>query len=668
MAESNRAYLVSPDRKRLHEAVALDETGHANLGSLPESKRLKINETKQESRDLPAHSRNEVNATTRACIAGQESSSHNIEGGRGVVDGSAQTWHRLKKTAGATPSINWNAGSKANIRISFGRGSIKSSKNESHGINSMGEISRGLQPKEQQVDDKFVNSTSTDRPSSLQQRLYLEHEESNQVPDPRADDIALRVSTNDHGELGLTVTDSGYEEHVNSSPIKPIPIDDDLTARVEKFTDAKSENSQPNLDVESEGGVILSFETSGDESGEISESEARSSGLRGTTKIPGDLNLAKGNATRSESTDDDAMMVYSISNPVSDATEHGHPPSARVDVQRRVPTVLSDLNPDELKLQLRYFYITRSPDRVDPSNPVRCLVCARDGHMAEACNTLTCAVCGKYDQHFTKDCAQVKRCWKCRERGHPALGCPRKVRPGNRPPVVCDLCQRPGHIEDDCELIWRTSGRPWESDLRDSSIRLGCYECGRSGHLGNDCPSRMPGKRPGTSSWSLNGTSRLSMESEGGITIKGRAAQQKAIALGDSDDDKANFFHPKVPGPIRKGQIHIATQRFSRHPTSLAPGEFSNWEGRRDGGFSNRSDKREYNSRSNDRRSISPHYSGRGGSYRNPSVNQPPLPRGQPPGRASRNISHQITRPNRAGESYRPMTSAARGAWVRHRT
>lgn len=656
MVGSDRAYLVAPERKRPYAEVALNETNHANLGSLPDSKRLKINETGPKSRDSLASSCKKANAAAHAYDGGQASNPDNVERGKEIVDGSAQSWHHLKLTAGAPPSINWNAGSKANIRISFGRGSVRSSKNESPGIHNVEEISGGRQPQEQQVNNQVDHSPSSDRLLSLQQRPTPKHEESNQVPNLRVNDTVLRASTNDQGGLGLTATELKREKPVNLFPPTPIPTDDDANSRLDNFTGGKTKFRQLYSDVESEGGVLLRLKTSEDESGEISEPEGRTLDVDGTAaKLPSDLNFAKTVATRSESTDDDALMIYSNSNPMSETTEYGRAPSARADIQRQVPRLLSDLNPDELKLQIRYFYLTRSPDTVAPSNPVRCLVCAQIGHMAEACTLLTCAVCGKYDQHFTKDCAQVKRCGKCRERGHPTSECRRILRPGHEPSVICDLCQRSGHIEDDCELVWRTSGRPWESDFGDSSIRLGCYECGRSGHLGNDCPTRRPRKGLGTSSWSFNGTSRLSMGSGGGIMIKGRAAQQKAMALDDSDDDAANFLRPKVPEPNRKGQIHVAAQSFSRRPMGFAPSESSGWDERYGGEVSTRRDNRGYNSRPQ----TSPRYSERG-SYRNSSATQPPVPHEEPPGRAWRNISHQSNWSNQADESHRPIQGSSR--------
>jgi hypothetical protein len=663
MHENANAPLASSDRKRPHKAAWLDHPGHAELGSLPGSKRIKFDEVKPGTIDSPTKLRDRVDTAAELWKGEQENISPRLEGTGRVMDESAQY---PTQTSGVAPSVNWNAGSKANIRISFGRGSATKGKMESHDTTSIREIPVGSQLGEQQVYNKSVDIMPTVRSLPSRQRLPLARDDLNQSLDLHADDHTSQISGGDQEDLRLIVVDSEQKAHVNPSSMKPISIDNDTTARIDHTRDESSENEHSSSEEESDGESVLNDENSGQESGEILESEDQSRSLVEVSQTPADANCAETGGMHSEPAAGDATMIDSNAYLTPNTTEHGDLPPAGVDVRRRAPTVLSELEPDELKLQLRYFYLTQIPDRVDPSNLVRCLVCAHEGHMAEVCSTLTCTVCGKYDQHLTKDCPHVKRCWKCRERGHQPLDCPYKVRRANQGPIVCDLCQRTGHAEDDCELIWRTSGRPWESDLTNQNIRLECYECGRPGHLGNDCASRRPGKRLGTSSWSLSSISQLFVEPEGGIMIKGRAQQQKAIVLNDSDDDKGNFFRPKVPGPIRRGQIHIASQSFSRHSTSRAPGDFDNREGRRDGEFSNSRDRGQYNLRPNDRRSISPHYAGRG-SYRNSSFDQPPLPHEQPPGRTGTNPGHQASRPNRAGESYRPMSSAARGAWIRHK-
>ena len=435
----------------------LHSSSQADSPSLPESKRLKVSDAKlEESGDILAHSRNTVSASPRE----HQSSSQDVGGDKRMMDdSSAQSLDRHNIAAGAAPSINWNAGTKANIRISFGRGSVRTGKRENHGIKGVGETPSGLQSKVQQVEDTLTKS--------LPDHPFLNHDERKKVLQPCVDDTALRVPTNIQENLRLTVIDSEHEKDVKVPSIKNPSLDDDMIARIDNGTNGSSKDEESNPSLEGDNGARLSPEKSGEESGEISETEIQSSSVGGISQIPTSIKIVKAKSTGSESTDGDAMMVYSDSNQVTNVIKHGDPPLARADSQKRKPTILSDLQHDELKLQLRYFYTTKSPDKVDPSNPVRCLVCAHEGHMAEVCSTLTCAVCGEYDSHFTKDCTQVKRCWKCRERGHQASDCPRKVRPVDRRGVVCDLCQRIGHIEDDCELLWRTSGRPWEVGFKE---------------------------------------------------------------------------------------------------------------------------------------------------------------------------------------------------------
>ena len=381
----------------------------------------------------------------------------------------------------------------------------------------------------------------------------------------------------------------------------------------------------------------------------------------------------------SESEDGDAMMDYSNSDHVSAAMD-GDRTQLNARHSNSEVRVLSELSPEDLNAQLRYFHVAKNPKDVDRGTPVRCLVCAQAGHMAEACELLTCNACGAYNQHITTNCPQKAKCPKCREQGHDRANCPYKLKSMAQSEVVCDRCQQIGHTEEHCELLWRTSGCPWESELANQTIRLGCYECGKKGHLGNDCPTRRPGKSMGTSTWSLNGKAEISIKPHGEISIRGKA-QQQPITIKDSDDERTSFFGPKIPAPARKSQIRISTgpkQTFGDHrPGSFTPinepyrndrpreSQYTDYRDDRrgggqlhgGGGYSDNRDGQQYNNyRPSNRRSMSPQYRDRGGDYRGDRY-QPPVPL----------CPSQDRRSAGGANVYRPMPSSAQNAWVRHR-
>ena len=394
-----------------------------------------------------------------------------------------------------------------------------------------------------------------------------------------------------------------------------------------------------------------------------------------------------------QSEDGDAMMDYSNSEQViAGADESGPNKTTAVLPSSKTASVLADLSPRDLNAQLRYFHTTKVREEVDVNTPVRCIVCAKEGHMARSCESLTCSSCGAFNRHTTQACPNKAKCGKCREQGHDEGHCPYKLKrlPGHE--IVCDLCQRSGHIEDDCELVWRTSGRPWESNLAHANVRLSCYECGHSGHLGNDCPSRKPHKAMGTSTWDGN-MGPVSIKSTQEIKIKGKATRQSPINLDDSDDERANFYRPKVslPEPVRRGQIRIVTGRHgspvyepsrSDRPAyaeyqndSFTPisdtyrdndarqpyQEYRDWgrgNWRAVDGPDHAADFRYNNHRPNERRSRSPPYRDQPGYAGGSS-----WPSSRPAPRAEQ----QDRRPRTDGNVYRPMPSAAQNAWARRR-
>ena len=451
----------------------------------------------------------------------------------------------------------------------------------------------------------------------------------------------------------------------------------------------------PQATSESDAGVILNleYETQGDlpsyiDDQNIEEPPAVRQGDEDLSAI--DSGAASKSDTESnesdmdsESEDGDAMMQYSNSEQQLAAEAERNKKTFAVPPAHRA-RILADLNSHDLNAQLRYFHTTKAREEVDKNLPVRCLVCAEEGHMADLCESLTCSACGAFNKHVTRACPFNAKCGKCREQGHDEGRCPYKLKRMSRLEIVCDLCQRNGHIEEDCELIWRTSGRPSESNLAHANVRLSCYECGHSGHLGNDCSSRKPNKPMGTSTWDGN-IGLVSIKSTQDFKIKGKATQQDPIDLDDSDDDRAKFFRPKISTrePVRKGQIRIVTgrhespiyepasndrQAYTDHRRgSFAPvtGSYMNDEARYPYPQYRESERDEWRAddrsgyanghndyRPTERRSRSPPYR-EYGRYTGGSSLLPPRP-------ADR-------RPSADANIYRPMPSAAQNAWTRRR-
>lgn len=363
--------------------------------------------------------------------------------------------------------------------------------------------------------------------------------------------------------------------------------------------------------------------------------------------------------------DGDAVVDYSNSEQAI-AEQVSHQQDRDEANTERSAHLLRDLSPRELNAQLRYFHTTRKPSDVSQETLVRCLVCAAEGHMAATCDSLTCTACGAYNQHTTRGCPQTTKCSKCREHGHYISKCPYKLNNTAQSEIICDLCQRNGHAETDCELQWRTSGKIWDPSVLRNRVNLSCYECGRAGHLGNDCPTRRPGKSLGTSTWG-SGNKFASIKSKRQMSIKGRVTQQEPILLDDSEDEMANFHRPRVPLPARKGQIKVTTAP-ARESSDLRSrgGGYNDSYGHSSGYRNYRDDDRGRDSRRvenkytpsyglNGRRSVSPGYRYYGRDYRSDRYPQPPP---QP--------SYQPQRPSANANVYRPMPSSAQNAWSRH--
>ena len=594
-------------------------------------------------------------------------------------------------SSGLSPIINWNAGSRAKIRTTLGGnrpplslGAAKLVPPTPEPMSPLVDLRTSDTPKPKDVlTDASTVAPANQSPTQSEKKPVAEYEQP----------------------------DEADSEHFYSDP-EP----GDAYEQMENLEDHTTEST-------SDGGVMINLEGqgngSGQESGEIfdvpehkiTEAVVTQDIIAEGEDVASEPELCQGyeNSTESgkeahEDDQRDAMMDYSASDQVPNTTRNLQ--NTYEAPQKLQPRFLADLNPEDLKLQLRYFHtVQASRDRklVDMSLPVQCLVCGKAGHMSDYCDALTCATCGNHKDHFTRNCPSTRKCEKCCERGHSRSNCPYKVPRLTTSKLECDLCQRIGHTEDDCELLWRTSGRTWESDVPSYSLRLYCYECGNAGHLGNECPSRHPRKPMGSSTWSARAVKSNSGSVPVGLSARTRARQSQPIEIiDDSDDERANFYRPRIPPPIRSGQIRVANSTFSRpndanRPNERPPSTKQSYDSFRPQAYPSvdRNQGRplgdHYQPQQQRRRSRSPgrdrydrrdaqrrpvvdldrdrYYGYRmgdgAGDSPPPSASfQPPVPKGKPPNKKVKKSKKLADKAN----VYRPLPSAAQQAWKKGRT
>ncbi|KAK2768623.1 hypothetical protein FQN54_000479 [Arachnomyces sp. PD_36] len=363
---------------------------------------------------------------------------------------------------------------------------------------------------------------------------------------------------------------------------------------------------------------------------------------------------------------------------------------------RSQPTVLADLSLDDLEVQAKYFFYQMDIRDIDLSLPIRCLNCRKEGHLTEVCPDKECEHCGAWERHESSFCPSWRRCQKCRERGHDKEACTSRLM-GSAMEVPCDRCGSKDHLENDCDLMWKS---PWPHPAEGPiTVSISCGNCTSRQHLIGDCPNL---RHPMTSSsWTLKcydpsmisepsflsgGSTRGGFRGGGGnragMRIRGRADARSPSP--ESDDLRSGPRHPIRRDPPR---THIRFDPgIGRRDDRYAPSQGQDYEYDR---FQYRNETRdEYRDRddfvgNNTRqRSLSPdprpaNRRGRGdrnGDNRRPP---PPLPREPPPSRgrgqrargkfALRNQGKRSQASGGGGDAYRPLPGAAKKAWDKHR-
>ncbi|SMN18312.1 similar to Saccharomyces cerevisiae YDL175C AIR2 Zinc knuckle protein, involved in nuclear RNA processing and degredation as a component of the TRAMP complex [Maudiozyma saulgeensis] len=154
-----------------------------------------------------------------------------------------------------------------------------------------------------------------------------------------------------------------------------------------------------------------------------------------------------------------------------------------------------------LRGQGRYFGVSDSnglSSAVKEAEP-KCNNCSQRGHLKKNCPHVICTYCGSMDDHYSQHCPKAIKCSNCNEKGHYRSQCPQKWKK-----VYCTLCDSNKHSRDRCPSIWRvyllrddiSQERKTPKGLSLDMEKVFCYNCGLTGHFGDDCSERRSSRVP----------------------------------------------------------------------------------------------------------------------------------------------------------------------------
>ncbi|KAH7914314.1 hypothetical protein BJ138DRAFT_1057110 [Hygrophoropsis aurantiaca] len=156
-------------------------------------------------------------------------------------------------------------------------------------------------------------------------------------------------------------------------------------------------------------------------------------------------------------------------------------------------------------------YFEAEAEEAAQAKPTRfvCKNCGAEGeHKTYECPVQICLTCGARDEHSTRSCPISKTCYTCGMKGHINRTCPNRYsRTATEDDLDCDRCGSRDHKMNECPTLWRIyqyvtdEERTLILDSRAEKRKLPigkggegyiasaewCYNCGNSGHLGDDC-------------------------------------------------------------------------------------------------------------------------------------------------------------------------------------
>lgn len=183
-------------------------------------------------------------------------------------------------------------------------------------------------------------------------------------------------------------------------------------------------------------------------------------------------------------------------------------PASSTDIPKIVAPTIEQVDEDpeilrSLRGQGRYFGVDNDgPDGhtqgVKEAEP-KCNNCSQRGHLKKNCPHVICTYCGSMDDHYSQHCPKAIKCSNCNENGHYRSQCPHKWKK-----VYCTLCNSKKHSRDRCPSIWRVyllrddiaQDKKTEEGLSLNMDKIFCYNCGLTGHFGDDCNERRSSRVP----------------------------------------------------------------------------------------------------------------------------------------------------------------------------
>ncbi|TPX44658.1 hypothetical protein SeMB42_g00619 [Synchytrium endobioticum] len=145
----------------------------------------------------------------------------------------------------------------------------------------------------------------------------------------------------------------------------------------------------------------------------------------------------------------------------------------------RLPSIMDwvDTEKNRIADTRRYFNMeTRKAE-------VICRVCRNAGHVMRDCpeQVKECVLC--QEDHNPVFCPLNTICHQCYQLGHARQDCR-----NTRPERVCLYCDMRNHATVECPMVWRQYHLSDDETIRNPAFDRHCYNCGRKGHLGDDCP------------------------------------------------------------------------------------------------------------------------------------------------------------------------------------